>query len=369
MQGNGVRHPRPTAGRGARRPGPAQAPKHRALLAVLLLAHREDAVSPARLVDAIWDEDPPATAAKVLQVYVSQLRRALGAGHPIVTRPAGYERRRTLRVAIGWSYDLLDEPAQRLFAGGFTLEAAEEACGIDALDGIAALADQSLVTRQDGRFGMLETVREYALERLESGRGSRFARRAPARALAKPPAGAEAGIQGPDAPQWLARLDAERDNVRAALEHAVADCDLETALPVSRRVRDPLQLSSTLRAPARVSLDAGGDPQAAQALRHESLAMVRDLDNRRGIAEVLETRAAVAEPVHGARLLGAVEAVRAPIGAIRQPDEDARVSRTTEQIQGILDPASFRQARAAGRALDLEAAIQAGLEPRDPTAG
>ena len=57
-----------------------------------------------------------------------------------------------------------------MFAGGFTLEAAEAVCGLEALDGIAALADHSLLTRADGRFGMLETVREYALEQLEDAR-------------------------------------------------------------------------------------------------------------------------------------------------------------------------------------------------------
>ena len=88
------------------------------------------------------------------------------------------ERQQTLRAAIGWSYDLLDAPAQRLFAqlgvfvGGFTLAAAEAVCGPDALDGIAALADHCLLTRDGRRYGMLETVREYA---------ARAARRTPAR--------------------------------------------------------------------------------------------------------------------------------------------------------------------------------------------
>src|SRR4051812_2454373 len=67
-----------------------RAPKQRALLAILLLAYRQDAVSSLRLIDVLWDEDPPPTAAKALQVHVSQLRRALGADSPIVTRPSGY---------------------------------------------------------------------------------------------------------------------------------------------------------------------------------------------------------------------------------------------------------------------------------------
>src|SRR3954470_9490525 len=67
-----------------------RAPKQRALLAMLLLAYRDDAVSSSRLIDVLWDEDPPPTANKALQVHVSQLRRALGPENPIVTRSAGY---------------------------------------------------------------------------------------------------------------------------------------------------------------------------------------------------------------------------------------------------------------------------------------
>src|SRR3954447_5539960 len=67
-----------------------RAPKQRALLAMLLLSYRDDAVSSARLIDVLWDEDPSPTAAKALQVHVSQLRRALGPENPIVTRPHGY---------------------------------------------------------------------------------------------------------------------------------------------------------------------------------------------------------------------------------------------------------------------------------------
>ena len=65
------------------------APKQRALLAMLLVSHRSDVVSAERLIDVLWDEDPPPTANKALQVHVSQLRRALGA-ETIVTRPTGY---------------------------------------------------------------------------------------------------------------------------------------------------------------------------------------------------------------------------------------------------------------------------------------
>ena len=81
------------------------------------------------------------------------------------------ERQQTLRAAIAWSYDLLDEQEQRklarlsVIAGGCTLEAAECVCECD-LETLASLVDKSLVRERDGRFSMLETIREFARERL-----------------------------------------------------------------------------------------------------------------------------------------------------------------------------------------------------------
>ena len=82
------------------------------------------------------------------------------------------ERHRTLRATIEWSYDLLSPEEQRLFerlsvfSGGYTVEAAEEVCEAD-LDALASLVEQSLTAQEDDRFTMLETVREFAAERLE----------------------------------------------------------------------------------------------------------------------------------------------------------------------------------------------------------
>ncbi|WP_051323838.1 BTAD domain-containing putative transcriptional regulator [Candidatus Solirubrobacter pratensis] len=418
------------------------------------------------------------------------------------------ERQRTLRAAIGWSYDLLDDAAKDLFphlgvfAGGWTLEAAEAACGPRALDGLAALADQSLLTRDGDRFGMLETVREYALERLQEHGGLDDARRRHARAYAGLVAGATLGLHGPDSHAWLLRLDAERDNVRAAIEFAVGDRDATTALtlvasvwrhwlergnltggrrlaaaalaldggprdarlqalngagvlageqgdfeaarglleqaialgtpaeaarargnlgvlalfagdhaaavahyeqaleamrrqgddwglalmlenlaiahnalgerdralallreglPIVRRLEDRLHLASTLRTLARMLLDAADDGEARELLR-ESLAIVRDMDNRRGIAENLETLAGVAEPRVGAQLLGAAEAARAPIGAIRHPDEEGWVERTSARLRAALGDAAFESARAHGRERDLAEAVAAAID-------
>ena len=148
------------------------------------------------------------------------------------------DRQRTLRGAIAWSYDLLDPGMQRLFArcavfvGGAQLEQLETVCGPardigrEVLDGVSELVDQSLLRRSDvdgePRFRMLVTIREYALERLDD-LGAPAALRA--RHCAAYVALAELArpeLQGKDQKRWLDRLEAEHDNLRAALDFAIA---------------------------------------------------------------------------------------------------------------------------------------------------
>ena len=117
-----------------------------------------------------------------------------------------------------------------MFVGGFTLEAAEAVCGLDALDGIAALVEHSLLTSRDGRFAMLETVREYAHDLLESGDRLDDARRAHARHFGAVFEDAESGLESATMGDWLDRMDADRDNVRAAIAFAAADGDAAVAL-------------------------------------------------------------------------------------------------------------------------------------------
>ncbi|HEX6022896.1 MAG TPA: BTAD domain-containing putative transcriptional regulator [Solirubrobacter sp.] len=147
-------------------------------------------------------------------------------------------RQQTLRAAIGWSYDLLEPAAQTIFerlgvfVGGFTLEAAEAVCGLDALDGIAALVDHSLVMSRGGRFDMLETVREYALDRIAAGDGLDAARAAHARFFAAMIDGAEQGLESADTVLWLERLHADRENLRAAIGYATELGDAASALTI-----------------------------------------------------------------------------------------------------------------------------------------
>ena len=155
------------------------------------------------------------------------------------------ERHRTLRSTIDWSHDLLEEEHQRLFArlgafsGGWTLEAAEAICGrglqVSVIDGLASLVDHSMVQTGDGatgemRFAMLETIREFALERLALSGEAAVLQRDHAvhfRAFAE---AAELRLMGEERLTWLDRLERETDNMRAAMDWAERTGDAETGL-------------------------------------------------------------------------------------------------------------------------------------------
>jgi predicted ATPase/DNA-binding XRE family transcriptional regulator len=256
-------------------------------------------------------------------------------------------RQRTLRDTIAWSYDLLTPTEQAVFAclsvfvGGWTLAAVEAvyaAIGGDAravLDLTAALVDHNLIHRDapvDGepRFGMLETIREYARERLiASGRQETVARAHAAWYLAfgdqfyQTPSGYWA--DGMNEADVLARIGAEHDNLRAALGWAVAAQEAELALRLAhvtkifwqirghvtegrRWFAAALALATDVPPPLRAAaLDQAsmlarlqGDYAAARALAEEGLALWRELDAqsfsdaKRGLASMLFIRGQIA---------------------------------------------------------------------------
>ena len=152
------------------------------------------------------------------------------------------ERQRTLRGAIDWSHDLLDANDRRLFArlgvfaGGGPLELAGTVCGIDGdpapLDvdgGLERLAEQSLIRIEDDahgdvRFAMLETIREYALDKLEDLGETRVVRDRHADAFLRfLEDTASGGTGSADHGRRLDRLEDEHDNLRSAFEHLVRD--------------------------------------------------------------------------------------------------------------------------------------------------
>ncbi len=150
-------------------------------------------------------------------------------------------RQQTLRATIAWSYDLLATKEQRLFArlavfaGGCALGAAEAVADAD-LDTLQSLVDKSLLRHTNERFWMLETIREYAAERLEeSGEGEALRRRHADHfvALAEE---AEPSILGVNPGEWLDRLEYDHDNLRAALDRLGASGETQLALRLAGAV-------------------------------------------------------------------------------------------------------------------------------------
>ena len=133
------------------------------------------------------------------------------------------ERQRTLRATIAWSYELLTPAEQQafarlaVFAGGCTLEAAEEICEAD-VDAIASLVDKSLLRRTGERYWMLQTIREYALELLDAGGDGDVVRRRHADYHVALAERAYAGRFDTDL-AWVRRIAPEHDNMRSALDY------------------------------------------------------------------------------------------------------------------------------------------------------
>jgi len=156
-------------------------------------------------------------------------------------------RQQTLRSTIDWSYNLLSVGEQTLFArlavfvGGCTLEAAEAVCNaagdlsVDVLDGLAALVDQSLVRREEEpggepRFMMLETIREYALERLNERGEAQVLRRQHASHYLALAQTAAPELTRTHQQMWLNQLEQEHDNLRAAIQWTLEQREAELAL-------------------------------------------------------------------------------------------------------------------------------------------
>jgi tetratricopeptide (TPR) repeat protein len=157
------------------------------------------------------------------------------------------ERQRTLRATIEWSFALLDEGEQLFFArlavfsGGRTLEAIEAICDaegdlpVDSFDGVSSLLGKSLLRQEEGpdgepRFVMLETVHEFAHEKLQESGEAEEIKRAHAQYFRTLAEDANPELKGANQLQWLERLEAEHDNMRAALSWALERREAELAL-------------------------------------------------------------------------------------------------------------------------------------------
>ncbi len=163
------------------------------------------------------------------------------------------ERQRTLRDTIDWSYNLLESGERLLFArlavfrGGGTLEAVERICGQelppDLLPVLSSLVDKSLVRAREGldgemRFGMLETIREYALERMNAEgdfNDLNFLHAGYYASLAEAAAGE---IRSRNQRYWFLRVHSEYDNLRTALTWSLNSLEIEPGLRITAALRD-----------------------------------------------------------------------------------------------------------------------------------
>jgi predicted ATPase/serine/threonine protein kinase len=234
------------------------------------------------------------TPAAMLSRLESRLRLLTGGPRDLP------ERQQTLRRAMDWSHDLLTGEEQKLFrrlavfVGGFTLEAAEAVASagddleLDAFEGVASLVDKSLLQQTglaagETRFGMLETIREYGLERLAASGEETATRRAHAAyVLVLVEDGEPHIIGGPEQASWVERFFAEHDNIRAALEWLTRTGNTEWGLRLVRGVSQ-FWLEHAHPAEGRERIAAllklpGGSP----SLRMRSLSFSVALCNRQG---------------------------------------------------------------------------------------
>jgi predicted ATPase/class 3 adenylate cyclase len=229
-------------------------------------------------------------AARMRALSEEELLDRLGQRLPVLTgglrdAPA---RQQTLRATIEWSYDLLGEPEQALFtslavfAGGFTLEAAEEVCSAD-VDSLESLVEKSLVRRLSrDRFGMLQTIHDFASERLDTGRATALRQRhlEQLSALAER---AERELRGQHQLRWLDLLEAEHDNIRAALGFALGGGEARTALLLLTRLRDFYDIRAHYSEARRWLTEALGavpeGPERGDGLQCAALFAFRQGDN------------------------------------------------------------------------------------------
>jgi predicted ATPase len=247
------------------------------------------------------------------------------------------QRQQTLRAAIDWSYDLLTPAEQKLFrrlsvfVGGCTLEGAEAVCDtkgdldLDLLDGTASMVDKSLLqqveqTSGESRFMMLETIREYAREKLEASGEKAATKRAHAAyclVLAEEDAAEHTGAERS---AWLERFASEHDNFQAAIEWLIETGDADWGLRLGAALfrfwetreyfaegRDTLgkllqipAAAAPSKACGRALFSAGvlageqGDYIPASALIQESLDIARTLDDKQAVAVALNALAVFA---------------------------------------------------------------------------
>jgi predicted ATPase len=274
-------------------------------------------------------------AARLRTISVFTLKDRMTRRLPLLTggpRDAP-ERQRTLRDTIAWSYEQLGHESRALFTrlavfdGNAYLEAVENVIGggPDLLDGLAALCDASLLTRADPeqeRFGMLETLREFALETFEQDPEAPALRERHARYFLGVGTLAAEGLRAAGQEMWLERLRLDAGNLHTAITTFMERGWAEEAMRLTtalrpywqrvgalsygrQRLSEAMQLPKAQSAPAAVRgaalLAEGalawrqGDLRGAEPLLERSLALAREAEDRPTIAGALRTLGVLAQ--------------------------------------------------------------------------
>lgn len=242
-------------------------------------------------------------------------------------------RQQTLRDTLDWSYELLGPTEKELFAalavfnGGFSLEAAESVCSeiaADVLEPLASLLDNSFLRPADAagelRYFMLESIHQYALEKLEASESGRRVRQRHADFFLTIAQRAQPHLMGDQQADWLEELDRDRDNFRAALTLTaeVPETGLLLAIALFRfwlirglfsegrhALAQALALTTKQDAARAEALHAAsvlaraqGDYQAARALLEENLSLAYTLEDKRNIAAALSNLGVVNQEQH-----------------------------------------------------------------------
>jgi predicted ATPase/class 3 adenylate cyclase len=416
--------------------------------AVALFAHRAAAADPQF---ALTEQNAPQVAELVARLDGLPLAVELAASRAGVLTPGAMlermdhrlpllmggprdlpARQQTLRATIGWSYELLEKDARTLLrrlsvlAGGSTVETAAAVCGpdgdlgIDVLEGLTVLAENSLVHPYSGsdgdpRFGMLQTIREFGLERLEAEDDRTTIERRHAEWFLRLAEHAEPNLRGPQLERWLISLQTEHENLRAALRWAIEADEGEIGLRIvaalwrfwhlaghlsegRRWANAVLALPSAAGRTvtrARALAAAGGlaywqnDVPAVRDAYEEAMAISRELGDEASVAEGiynlafayglvpskarsrtlflqsremferLGNRLGVADTLWALAMLEGLEGD--PQSARRQADESVRLHRELGDAFGLVD-ALQEKGRAALELGELEVARSSFLE-------
>jgi predicted ATPase/class 3 adenylate cyclase len=277
------------------------------------------------------------------------------------------ERHTTLRATIAWSYELLDEVEQHLFArlsvfrGGCTLETAELVCDAE-LDTLASLLDKSLLRRRTGRLGeerywMLETIRQFASGRLEDSREAEGVRRRHAERMLEVVRSAHLSSEDiREGDSQFDRVLAELDDVREALEWALAaDIVLAaelftrlemllvtTAPPEGLRWSDTLLANDASLTPelrARLLRTSGvvsiisGEPEVGEELVEKALTSFRDLGDDWNAVELQARNVVYSAPQRDPdEVRRRVAEVRSLDASVRHPHVEPQMLRTLAEL-------------------------------------